>query len=76
MSTPKKPIPAATPRTSLAVPPAVELKLTLDEKRLIAAFRTTDDRGRRETLSEAERQAADWPCRPVPTLRLILGGAA
>lgn len=53
-----------------------ELKLDAEEVRLVMAWRTMDDRRRRETMGMAIDEAAHHPRRTAPALRLLTGGAA
>jgi hypothetical protein len=50
------------------VPPA---ELSADEQALLTAYRSTDDRGRRETLRTTIRKAEMWPAPDLPGPRLI-----
>ncbi len=75
MSAPKKP--AGTTAKPVRTVPVLSgpIELTAEEKRLVAAYRTTDDRGRVFALGVAEGQAERWPRHASPKLRLITGGA-
>lgn len=48
-----------------------EMKLTAEEKRLLVAYRTMDDIGRVKALLSAEDEAAHYPRRAAPALRLV-----
>ncbi len=76
MSTPKKPSCTKVKPADISTLPAAQIELTAEEKRLVAAYRTTDDRGRAFALRAAEGQAERWPRHITPKLRLITGGAA
>lgn len=55
---------------------APPMALTANEASLIRAYRVTDDRGRIVALGTAERQAAMYPRRTAPTLRLVDAGTS
>lgn len=75
MSAPKKPTSTTAKPVRTVAALAVRIELTAEEKRLVAAYRTTDDRGRVFALGAAEDQAERWPRHATPKLRLITGGA-
>lgn len=60
--------------TTVASVSVCEVTLNPEELRLIAAYRAADDRGRAETMDYAEHEAAHYPRRAKPALRLV-GGA-
>lgn len=48
--------------------------LTPNERRVLAAFKTMDQRHQAENLAKLERDAGDYPGRPRPHLLLVAGG--
>lgn len=56
------------------IPAQQPVILSDDEKRILTAFRTMDQRARNDNLVQMELDAEKYPDRPAPTLRLIAGG--
>jgi hypothetical protein len=53
--------------------PPKDQTLTPSEARFLVAFRTMDERGKRELLAVAESTAKRWPLHERPSLQLIAG---
>ncbi len=58
----------------LAASSASAIVLTADEQRILLAFRTMNARRKRENLELLVSDAADYPERARPALRLVSGG--
>jgi hypothetical protein len=56
----------------IPAPPAPEL--TPDEQRVLASFRTMDQRSRDRYIILMQASAENFPRRAVPLLRLVTGG--
>jgi hypothetical protein len=69
------PPPVNAPQLVISPPAPPDLKLTRDEKSILDAFRTMDDRRKREALDRMDRIAHTHPGRAGPRLRLVGGGA-
>lgn len=70
----KKPATRSGRKQLQAAPLAPQPDLTPDELIVLAAYRATDDKGRNFIAKITLSQARQWPCRIVPSLRLINGG--
>jgi len=74
MSGPKKPHAAgAMPAPDASSPPTIPLSPA--EQRVLAAYRTMDQRSRDRYLILMESSAENFPHRAAPALRLVTGGA-